>query len=75
MVHDLRALLRLEVGYSEQPSTAILDGRTLRSTPENGERASYNGHKRKKGSKFIERLIRLTLKLLRRTNNAGSVGA
>jgi len=29
----------------------ILDGRTLRSTPESGHRAGYDGHKRTKGSK------------------------
>lgn len=51
MVHDLRALIRLAKGRSEQPSAAIFDGRTLQSTPESGERAGYDGHKRKKGSK------------------------
>lgn len=52
MVHDLRALLRLAKGKSEQPSAAIFDGRTLQSTPESGERAGYDGYKRKKGSKI-----------------------
>jgi hypothetical protein len=33
-------------------SAAILDSRTLRSTPERGERAGYDGAKRKKGSKL-----------------------
>ena len=51
MVHDLRALLRLASGRTEQPSAAIFDGRTLQSTPESGQRAGYDGHKRKKGSK------------------------
>jgi transposase len=51
MVHDLRALLRLAVGRQAQPSAAIFDGRTLQSTPESGQRAGYDGHKRKKGSK------------------------
>jgi transposase len=51
MVHDLRALLRLAKGRNEQPSAAIFDSRTLQSTPESGERAGYDGHKRKKGSK------------------------
>jgi transposase len=51
MVHDLRALLRLAAGRTEQPSAAIFDGRTLQSTPESGQRAGYDGHKRKKGSK------------------------
>jgi transposase len=51
MVHDLRALLRLAAGREAQPSAAIFDGRTLQSTPESGQRAGYDGHKRKKGSK------------------------
>ncbi len=51
MVHDLRALLRLAKGRKEQPTAAIFDSRTLQSTPESGERAGYDGHKRKKGSK------------------------
>ncbi len=51
MVHDLRMLLRLADGRNEQPSAAILDSRTLQSTPESGPRAGYDGAKRKKGSK------------------------
>ena len=37
--HDLRLLLR------------VLQGRVLQSSPESGARASYNGHKRRRGSK------------------------
>lgn len=51
MVHDLRVLLRLAQGRHEQPSAAIFDSRTLQSTPESGERAGYDGAKRRKGSK------------------------
>jgi len=51
IVHDLRALLRLAQGRKAQPSAAILDSRTLQSTPESGARAGYDGAKRKKGSK------------------------
>jgi transposase len=51
MVHDLRALLRLDHGRAADPSAAILDSRTLCSTPESGHRAGYDGAKRKKGSK------------------------
>ena len=51
LVQDLRALLRLAQGRREQPSAAILDSRTLQSSPESGARAGYDGHKRKKGSK------------------------
>ena len=52
MIHDLRALLRLAKGKEEQPTAAIFDGRTMQSTPESGERAGYDGYKRKKGSKI-----------------------
>jgi transposase len=51
MVHDLRALLRLAKGRDKEPTAAILDSRTLRSTPESGNRGGYDGAKRKKGSK------------------------
>ncbi len=51
MAHDLRALLRVAQGRSADPRAVILDGRTLRSTPERGHRAGYDGHKRTKGSK------------------------
>lgn len=51
MVHDLRAVLRLAQGRKADPSAAIFDSRTLQSTPESGERAGYDGAKRKRGSK------------------------
>jgi len=51
MVHDLRVLLRLSEGRASEPTVAILDSRTLRSTPESGHRGGYEGHKGKKGSK------------------------
>jgi transposase len=52
MVHDLRVLfLRLSKGRASEPSAAVLDSRTLRSTPESGSRGGYDGHKNKKGSK------------------------
>lgn len=51
IVHDLRELLRLAGGRKAKPSAVVLDARTLQSTPESGERAGYDGHKRKKGSK------------------------
>ena len=46
LAEDLRTLLRLAAGRPAQPSAAILDSRTLRSTPESGERAGYDGAKR-----------------------------
>ena len=51
MVHDLRAVLRLAQGRAPEPTAAVLDSRTLRSTPESGARSGYDGAKRKKGSK------------------------
>ena len=51
IVHDLRLLLRLSEGRASDPKAAILDSRTLRSTPESGSRGGYDGHKHKKGSK------------------------
>jgi transposase len=51
MAHDLRALLRVAAGRGPDPTAAILDGRTVQSTPESGGRAGYDGHKRRNGSK------------------------
>ena len=51
MVNDLRVLLRRAAKRQAQPSAAILDSRTVQSTPESGARAGYDGHKRRKGSK------------------------
>jgi transposase len=52
LAHDLRAVLRLASGRNEEPTAAIIDSRTLRSTPESGPRAGYDGAKRKRGSKL-----------------------
>src|SRR5262249_48955477 len=52
ITHDLRTLLRLAAGRDPEPSAAILDSRTLQSTPESGGRAGYDGAKRKRGSKL-----------------------
>ncbi len=51
MVHDLRRVLRRAEGREAEPTAAILDSRTLQSSPESGERAGYDGHKKRKGSK------------------------
>ena len=51
IVHDLREMLRLAGGRKAQPTAAVFDGRTLRSTPESGGRAGFDGHKKTKGSK------------------------
>ena len=52
LAHDLRVVLRLAAGREAEPSAAVLDSRTLRSTPESGARAGYDGAKRKRGSKL-----------------------
>ena len=52
LAHDLRAVLRPAAGRGEEPSAAILDSRTLRSTPESGARAGWDGYKRTRGSKL-----------------------
>ena len=51
VAHDLRMILRLVEGREAQPTAAILDARTLQSTPESGGRAGYDGAKKRKGSK------------------------
>jgi len=51
LVYDLRAVLRIAEGRKESPTAAIIDSRTLQSTPESGARAGYDGAKRRKGSK------------------------
>ena len=52
LVEDLRAVLRLAAGRAEEPSAVVLDSRTLRSTPESGGRAAWDGHKPIRGSKL-----------------------
>lgn len=47
----VRKLARATVGRPEEPTAAIYDSRTLRSSPESGERAGYDGHKKTNGSK------------------------
>jgi len=51
MVRDLRMLIREINDRLPQPRAAILDSRTMQSTPESGARAGWDGHKRRKGSK------------------------
>ena len=48
---DLRAVLRVAAEREPEPSAVVLDSRTLRSSPESGERAGYDGAKRQRGSK------------------------
>ncbi len=51
MTHDLRTIVRWLDGRFDDPSAAILDSRTIQSTPSSGARAGYDGAKRRKGSK------------------------
>jgi transposase len=52
LAEDLRAVLRMAAGRAPEPSAAVRDGRTLRSSPESGERAGYDGAERETGSKL-----------------------
>jgi transposase len=51
IVQDLRLLVRVAAGRRPQPSAAIVDSRTLRSTVESGHRGGVDGHKRVWGTK------------------------
>lgn len=51
LADGLQAVLSELAGRAPQPTVVILDGCTIQSTNENGERADYDGDKRKKGSK------------------------
>lgn len=51
MAHDLRQIARCVQDRQAAPTRVILDGRTMQSTPESGQRAGYDGYKRRKGSK------------------------
>jgi transposase len=51
VVHDLRVILRLATGRAPAPTATIFDSRTLQSSVASGERAGYDGAKRKRGSK------------------------
>jgi len=52
LAEDSHILARLADGRNAQPSAAVIDSRTLRSTPESGAKAGYGDAKRKKGSKL-----------------------
>ena len=51
IVTDLRELLRILHAREPQPTAAVFDARTLRSTPESGARAGNDPHKKTRGSK------------------------
>ena len=50
--HELRVVVRIMEGRGSQPTAAILDARTIQSTPESGGRAGFDGHKMRNGSKL-----------------------
>jgi transposase len=52
VAHDLRAIGRVLAERQPDPSAVIFDARTLQSTPESGDRAGFDGHKKRKGSKI-----------------------
>jgi transposase len=52
IVADLRAMIRLGEGKTEQPTAAVIDSRTLQGSVENGDRGGHDGHKRKQGTKL-----------------------
>src|SRR3954447_19199595 len=68
--HDLRAVLRLAGGRKAEPSAAVLDSRTRRSTPESGGRAGWDGRKRTRGSKLYLAMDTLGHLLARRVTAA-----
>ena len=49
IVHHLGVLLRIAAGHDPGPTAVIFDSRTLQSSVESGERAGYDGAKRKRG--------------------------
>jgi len=51
IIHDLRAVQRWAAGRGDVPTAAVLDSRTVQSTPESGARAGWDGHKRREGTK------------------------
>ena len=70
MAHDLREVIRVAAGRSACPTAAVLDGRTLQSTPESGSRAGYDGYKRRNGSKVHVAVDTLGLLLAARVTAA-----
>ena len=53
IAHDLRIMARLLEGRGCQPTTVILDGRKLQSTPESGGRAGCDGAKKKRAPRCM----------------------
>ena len=51
LVHDLRVLSREGAGKEAQPTAVVFDSRTVQSSAESGDRAGFDGNKRRKGSK------------------------
>jgi hypothetical protein len=51
LVHDLRQLRRGTAWRDAPPTAAVLDSRTLQSTPESGGHDGDDGAKRKRGGK------------------------
>ena len=58
LVADMQSLLRELGGRKGQPTTVLIDSRTLQSTPESGARAGYDGAKRRRAPRSTSRSIR-----------------
>jgi transposase len=74
VAHDLRALARFLSERDVEPTAALLDGRTLQSTPESGGRAGYDGAKKRKGSKVHVAVDTLGNLLARKVTAANEQG-
>ena len=59
LAHALRAVPRFAAGCKQEPTAAVRDSRTPRSTPESGKRAGWNGHERTRGFKLHVAVDRL----------------
>ena len=59
IAHDLRSLLRVAAGRASEPTAAVLDACTLRSSRESGPRAGYDGHPGIEAPGVHSRLLKL----------------
>jgi transposase len=52
LAEAMATVIRRTLTRTADPTAAVIDSRTLQSTPESGARAGYDGAKRKRGSKL-----------------------
>ena len=72
MAHDLRMIIRELSARASPPTAVVLDGRTVRSTPESGAPAGYDGHKRRKAPRCISRSIPWGILLVLKVTSANA---